>query len=111
VDKLSYKLGSHGITLKVTDESYTSKASFVDDDKMPKRYNPNAKKKPTFSGRRVKRGLYKSSDGILLNTDTNGAYNILRKTDSDFSFSYLIKKVGNRIKRWLHPTELVSAKK
>jgi putative transposase len=88
----------------VTDESYTSKASFVDDDKMPKRYNPEAKKKPTFSGKRVKRGLYKSSDGTLLNADANGAYNILRKTDSEFSFSQLAIQVGARVKEWLHPT-------
>ena len=108
VDKLSYKLGSHGIMLKVTDESYTSKASFVDDDKMPKRYNPKAKQKRTFSGKRVKRGLYKSSNGTLLNADANSAYNILRKTDSDFfSFSKLAKKVGARVKEWLHPTKRV----
>ncbi len=103
VDKLSYKLGSHGIKLVVTDESYTSLASFVDEDKMPKKYNPNAKKKQIFSGKRIKRGLYKSGTGILLNADTNGAYNILRKTDSDFSVSKLIEKVGTKINSWLHP--------
>jgi putative transposase len=107
VEKLSYKLGSHGIELVVTNESYTSKASFVDGDKMPKRYNPNAKKKRTFSGIRVKRGLYKSSDGTLLNADANGAYNILRKNDSDFSFSELAKKVGARVKEWLHPSKRI----
>jgi putative transposase len=104
---LGYKLGSHGIELVVTDESYTSKASFVDGDKMPKRYNPRASIKRTFSGKRVKRGLYKSSDEILLNADANGAYNILRKTDSDFSFSKLTEKVGARVKEWLHPTKRV----
>jgi len=103
VDKLGYKLGSHGIELVVTDESYTSKASFVDGDKMPKKYNPKAKKKPTFSGTRVKRGLYKSSDGTLLNADTNGAYNILIKNDCEFSFEKLLEKVGTSIKEWLHP--------
>jgi putative transposase len=107
VGKLGYKLGSHGIKLVVTNESYTSKASFVDDDKMPKRYNPNAKKKPLFSGRRVKRGLYKSSNGTRLNADTNGAYNILRKTDSDFSFLNLAKKVGTKINVWLHPVKRI----
>jgi putative transposase len=107
VDKLGYKLGSHGIELVVTNESYTSKASFVDDDKMPKRYNPKASIKRTFSGKRVKRGLYKSSDGTLLNADANGAYNILRKSDSDFSFSKLTEKVGARVKEWLHPTKRV----
>jgi putative transposase len=107
VDLLGYKLGSHGIELVVTDESYTSKASFVDGDKMPKRYNQKAKQKRTFSGKRVKRGLYKSSDETLLNADANGAYNILRKTDSDFSFSKLAENVGARVKKWLHPTKRI----
>ncbi len=107
VNKLGYKLGSHGIELVVTDESYTSKASFLDGDKMPKRYNPNATQKRTFSGQRVKRGLYKSSDGTLVNADANGAYNILRKTDSDFSFSKLVEKVGTKINEWLHPTKRI----
>jgi hypothetical protein len=79
----------------------------VDDDKMPKRYNPKSAKKRTFSGQRVKRGLYKSGDGTLLNADVNGAYNILRKTESDFSFSKLAENVGARIKEWLHPTKRI----
>jgi hypothetical protein len=88
---------------------------------MPKRYNPKAKNKHTFSGQRVKRGLYKSSNGTLLNADANGAYNILRQTEiedkvfaaqklyprSDFSFSKLAKKVGARVKEWLHPTKRI----
>jgi putative transposase len=104
VKKLGYKLGSHGIELVVTNESYTSKASFVDNDSMPKRYNPKAKKKPIFNGKRIKRGLYKSSDGTLLNADANGAYNILRKTQ-DFSFEKLAETVGSKIKQWFHPVK------
>jgi putative transposase len=93
----------------VTDESYTSKASFVDGDKMPKRSGTTQKPKHTFtfSGKRVKRGLYKSSDGTLVNADVNGALNILRKTDSDFSGSNLAEKVGARIKEWLHPSKRI----
>jgi putative transposase len=79
----------------------------VDDDKMPKRYNPNAKQKRTFSGQRVKRGLYNSGDGTVINADANGAYNILRKTDSDFSFSKLVEKVSTKINEWLHPTKRI----
>jgi putative transposase len=107
IDQLDYKLGQHGIILEVANESYTSKASFVDDDKMPKRYNPNVKKKHTFSGTRVKRGLYKAASGTLLNADANGAYNILRKNDSDFSFEKLVEKVGKKFKGWLHPTKRI----
>jgi putative transposase len=107
IDKLGYKLGQHGITLEVADESYTSKASFVDGDKMPSRYNPKTKKKRVFSGRRVKRGLYKSQDGTDVNADANGAYNILRKNDREFSFEKLVKKVGASVREWLHPTERI----
>lgn len=107
VEKLGYKLGSHGVELVVTDESYTSKASFVDGDEMPIRYNPNAKKKNSFSGLRIKRGLYKSRHGTLLNADANGAYNILRKSTSDFSFSVLISAVDDNINEWLHPTKRI----
>ena len=105
VEKLGYKLGSHGVELVVTNESYTSKASFIDGDKMPKQYSPNATH--TFNGRRIKRGLYKSSDGMFLNADVNGAYNILRKTDSNFSFTQLVSTVGNKIGEWLHPTRRI----
>ena len=102
VKKLGYKLGSHGIELVVTNESYTSQASFIDGDNIPQQYNP--KTSHTFNGRRIKRGLYKSSNGMLLNADVNGAYNILRKTDSNFSFSQLVSVVRNQIGEWLHPT-------
>ncbi len=107
IDKLGYKLGSHGIKLIVTDESYTSKASFVDGDNMPPKYHPKAKMKFVFSGKRVKRGLYQSSEGILLNADVNGAYNILRKTDSHFSLTQLVSVVGKSLGQWLHPTKRV----
>lgn len=60
------------------EESYTSKASAVDGDKIPK-YNPNDKQKYVFSGKRIKRGLYKTKSGKLVNADANGALNILRK--------------------------------
>jgi putative transposase len=74
---------------------------------MPKRYSYKAKQKHTFSGQRVKRGLYKSSDGTFVNADVNGAFNILRQTDSDFSFPKLPEKVGAKLKEWLHPTKRV----
>ena len=105
VEKLGYKLGSHGIELVVTNESYTSKASFISGDKMPKQYEP--KTNPTFTGRRIKRGLYQSSDGTLLNADVNSAYNILRKDNPKFSFSQLVSTVGNKIGTWLHPTDRI----
>ncbi|OQY56371.1 MAG: transposase [Candidatus Parabeggiatoa sp. nov. 2] len=101
IDKLRYKLELHCITLEVADESYTSKASFVDSDALPKKYEPSMPH--SFSGKRVKRGLYRSKDGTAINADANGAYNILRKSNPKFSFGELVSKVGKGILDWLHP--------
>lgn len=70
VSKLEYKLENKGIKLIKTEESYTSKASFIDGDQLTK---------GEFSGKRVYRGLYESKEGKLINADVNGASNIIRK--------------------------------
>ncbi len=78
---LTYKAELVGITVKVTEESYTSKASLLDLDPLPVRNESG--EKHTFSGKRVKRGLYRASDGRKLNADINGAGNIIRKVAPD----------------------------
>ena len=70
-DMLSYKCKLVGINVIVTEESYTSKCSFIDNEEI--------KKKEVYDGKRTKRGLYKSKDGKLINADINGSYNIMRK--------------------------------
>lgn len=78
--KLAYLCELHGIEYHEQEESYTSKASFWDKDNMPV-YDKNDKTEYRFSGRRLHRGLYESSDGRKLNADINGALNILRKSN------------------------------
>lgn len=78
---LTYKAQLAGIQVMVGEESYTSKASFLDND--PILTWGRTKHKPTFSGRRVKHGLYKSKNGKKLNADVNGLYNIMHKVASD----------------------------
>jgi IS605 OrfB family transposase len=78
IDKLTYKLEEVGIEVIVDEESYTSKASFLDWDSIPT-YDPEATEKPKFGGKRVKRAWYKAADGTLIHADVNGAYNIGRK--------------------------------
>jgi len=78
-EKLEYLCKMYGINFTKQEESYTSKASFFDDDEIPK-YNPNAPKEYIFSGKRVKRGLYITKTGYKLNADINGALNILKKS-------------------------------
>ena len=66
----------------ITEESYTSRASFLDRDEIP-RFEKKKDEKFQFSGRRVKRGMYKTKNGILINADVNGAANIIRKVVPD----------------------------
>ena len=79
---LTYKAELVGITVKITEESYTSKASFLDSDPLPVR-QPDDETKQTFSGKRVKRGLFRASNGRYINADINGAGNIIRKVAPD----------------------------
>jgi putative transposase len=72
----------YGIVYVEQEESYTSKASFLDGDKLPV-YNPDKPKEYKFSGKRVFRGLYRTKHGFLVNADCNGAANILRKSKHD----------------------------
>ena len=78
-EKLEYLCEMYGINFVKQEESYTSKASFLDNDVIPK-YNPNAPKEYEFSGKRIKRGLYQTKTGYKLNADVNGALNILKKS-------------------------------
>lgn len=75
---LKYKLEEAGIMYVEQEESYTSKASFLDSDKIPS-FNKANKKEHKFSGKRIKRGLYRSKDGKLIHADSNGSFNIMRK--------------------------------
>ncbi|MBW4631317.1 MAG: IS200/IS605 family accessory protein TnpB-related protein [Iphinoe sp. HA4291-MV1] len=76
IHQLKYKAELVGIKVILTEESYTSKASFLDLDTIPT-YRRGIKH--TFSGKRIQRGMYKSQSGMLINADVNGSYNIIRK--------------------------------
>ncbi len=78
IDMLTYKARLVGIRVILQEESYTSKASFLDLDPLPI-YGEEGEKKPIFSGKRVKRGMYQSKQGYSINADVNGSYNIMRK--------------------------------
>ncbi len=78
IGMLQYKGQLVGIRVLVREESYTSKASFLDLDDIPT-YDPQRTEKPRFSGKRETRGLYRASDGRRIHADVNGSYNTLRK--------------------------------
>jgi len=68
---LEYKCEKHGINMTTHEESYTSKCSFLDNELIGKH--------DEYLGKRIKRGLFKTKIGILINSDVNGSYNIMRK--------------------------------
>ena len=82
LDMLTYKAQRVGIQIVLQEESYTSKASFLDRDPMPV-YDPQKSEKPLFSGKREYRGLYRAADGRRIHADVQGSYNILRKALPD----------------------------
>ena len=78
-EKLEYLCKWYSMNYIMQEESYTSKASFFDNDELPT-YGTDNPQTYKFSGKRVKRGLYQTKGGYLFNTDCNGALNILRKS-------------------------------
>ena len=78
--RLEYLSKLNGINFVLQEESYTSRASFFDKDDIPV-WNPQKPVETEFSGTRIRRGLYKTKSGTLVNADVNGALNILRKSN------------------------------
>lgn len=71
VNQLTYKCQLVGVKVIEREESYTSKTSFLDNEPICK--------SESYIGKRVKRGLFRSGNGTLINADVNGSYNIIRK--------------------------------
>src|SRR5260370_26534117 len=84
IDMLTYKAELVGIQVEIQEESYTSKASFLDLDPLPT-YKPDDGEQHSFSGKRIGRRnrLYRTKDGRVICADVNGSYNILRKRKPD----------------------------
>ncbi|PHJ91560.1 zinc ribbon domain-containing protein, partial [Nostoc linckia] len=78
VQQLSYKAKLVGIKVLISEESYTSVASFLDRDPIPV-YGEANSKDVKFSGRRISTKLYRAGNGLLIHADVNGSLNILRK--------------------------------
>jgi putative transposase len=78
IKQLEYKCKLEGINFILTEESYTSKCSFLDNEEVCKHEN--------YLGKRIKRGLFKSKEGKLINADLNGSLNILKKVVGEFQY-------------------------
>ncbi len=86
--QVQYKAALAGIVTVVVGEAYTSRCSFLDGESIGRHTR--------YAGRRVRRGLFRSQDGTLINADVNAAYNILRQAVPE-AFADGIEDVG------LHP--------
>ena len=76
-DRIAQLCEQQGIRFVETEEFYTSKASFLDLDLLPTFGEKPEGWQPC--GKRIKRGLYRTLEGFLINADCNGAANIGRK--------------------------------
>ena len=74
---IEYQAERNGIRVLRQEESYTSKASFPDNDPIPVYGMDNDS--CSFSGKRIHRGLYRTDRGEIINADLNGSANIMRK--------------------------------
>ena len=71
INQIYYKGKEYGINVVKQEESYTSKCSFLDNEEIDKH--------ETYSGKRIKRGIFKSANGTLIHADLNASYNIMKK--------------------------------
>lgn len=89
IEMIRYKCQLEGIKVILQEESYTSKCSFIDSETIGKH--------EIYKGTRIKRGLFRTADGHLINADVNGSLNILRKAVPN-AFDFLnVKRYGLQV--------------
>jgi putative transposase len=96
INMLIYKAKLVGIKVILVEENYTSKCSFLDGE--------TPKKHEIYAGKRVKRGLFCSGNGRLINADVNASYNIIKKAFPN-AFAEGIEDAA------VHPVLLIPARK
>lgn len=111
---IGYLAEWNGIRVVEQEESYTSKASFLDDDFIPV-YGTASADECVFSGRRAPakyngmkrtggfRGLYKTADGTIVNSDLNGSANIGRKAFPELFNRGTVKSAFTDVDVIVHP--------
>ena len=102
IERLRYKALLAGMNFMIVEESYTSKTSFLDREKLHGYKGNRAPKKYKFLGNRFTRSLFRSKDGYIIHADTNASFNIIRKVsgDSIYNFVEMAAIKGSSPKRW-----------
>ena len=102
IERLRYKACLAGINFMTVEESYTSKTSFLDEEKLHSYKRNKPKKKYIFLGNRFARSLFRSKDGFVIHADINASFNIIRKVTGDIIYNFVDKGSikGSSPKRW-----------
>ena len=86
IEMVKYKAENIGLNIILTEESYTSGTSFLDNEE-PVKENYN-------KSRRIYRGLFVSNIGKRINADINGALQIMRKVFPNMRYHNGIEDIG-----------------
>ena len=89
IERLRYKAALAGMNFMTVEESYTSKTSFLDREKLHSYKSDKAPKKYNFLGNRFTRSLFKSKDGYIIHADINASFNIIRKVTGDSIYNFV----------------------
>ena len=89
IEKLRYKAQLAGMNFMTVEESYTSKTSFLDREKLHQYKNDKPKKDYAFLGKRFSRSLFRSQRGYVIHADINASFNIIRKVSGNEIYNYV----------------------
>lgn len=89
IERLKYKALLAGINFMTVEESYTSKTSFLDKEKLHSYKNDKPNKTYSFLGQRFSRSLFRSKDGYVIHADVNASFNIIRKVSGDEIYNHI----------------------
>ena len=102
IERLRYKALLAGINFMTVEESYTSKTSFLDEEKLHSYKRNKPKKSYTFLGDRFARSLFQTKKGYVIHADINASFNIIRKVSGDNIYEFVNKRAikDSNPKRW-----------
>ena len=102
IERLRYKALLAGINFMTVEESYTSKTSFLDEEKLHSYKTNKPKKDYTFLGNRFTRSLFQTKKGYIIHADINASFNIIRKISGNNIYNFVnIESIkGSSPKRW-----------
>ena len=89
IERLRYKAQLAGMNFMTVEESYTSKTSFLDREKLHQYKNDKPEKDYAFLGKRFSRSLFRSQLGYVIHADINASFNIIRKVSGEEIYRYV----------------------